>query len=253
MSSPRLTEHIHTTTAAHPPYFATFILKLLHQSITGNQTLRRGLNRLAHAEKSHSTTVTVPLGELDRITSGVLIVPAPSFAHRFTSRQAQFGTLLFGIGLSLLALAAWDNSSGLPFPMPGIWNSQRSMCLLIALGIAAFGFIVLRNGPRADANEPRSSTWRPTRSGQRFQSLVVYSREGCHLCDEAAELLHHYSAYLPVVQEIDIDAEPALRSKFDRDVPVVEFDGKVRFKGRVSEVLLRRLIEGTPPEGGTSR
>ena len=175
------------------------------------------------------------------------------FAHRFTSRQARFGTLLFAMGLAVLALAAWDNSSGLPFSMPGVWNSQRTMCLLVALGFATFGLFVLANGPRGEDDERQSSAWRPTRSGRRFRSLVVYSRDGCHLCDEVVELLHSYSAYLPVVQEIDIDADPALRSRFDIEVPVVEFDGKVRFKGRVSEVLLRRLIEGTQPEGGSPR
>ncbi len=175
------------------------------------------------------------------------------FAHRFTSRQAQFGTLLFAMGLAVLALAAWDNSTGLPFSMPGVWNIQRTMCLLVALGIATFGLFVLANGPRGEDDERRSSAWSPSRSGRRFRSLVVYSRDGCHLCDEAAELLHGYSAYLPVVQEIDIDADPALRSRFDVEIPVVEFDGKVRFKGRVSEVLLRRLIEGTLPEGGVPR
>ena len=178
---------------------------------------------------------------------------SPRFAHRFTSRQARFGTLLFAMGLAVLALAAWDNSSGLPFSMPGVWNSQRTMCLLVALGIATFGLFVLGNGPRGEVDERRSTAWGPTRSGRRFRSLVVYSRDGCHLCDEAVELLHGYSAYLPVVQEIDIDADPALRSRFDIEVPVVEFDGTVRFKGRVSEVLLRRLIEGTPPEGGAPR
>ena len=28
--------------------------------------------------------------------------------------------------------------------------------------------------------------------------------------------------------------------------PVVELDGKIRFRGRVNEILLRRLIEGAP-------
>ena len=175
------------------------------------------------------------------------------FAHRFTNRQVRFGTLLFALGLAVLALAAWDNSTGLPFSMPGVWNSQRTMCLLVALGLAAFGLFVLGNGPRDEADDRRSAAWRPTRLGRRFRSLVVYSREGCHLCDEAAELLHNYSDYLPVVQEIDIDADPALRSRYDIEIPVVEFDGTVRFKGRVSEVLLRRLIEGTPPEGSALR
>ncbi|MFM9960171.1 MAG: glutaredoxin family protein [Planctomycetaceae bacterium] len=178
---------------------------------------------------------------------------APHIAHRFTLRQVRFGTLLFASGLAVLALAAWENEPGLPFAMPWFWHNQRSLCLLVALVIGAFGLYVLAHGPQAEAEERRGSAWRPTRLGRRFRSLVVYSREGCHLCDEAIDFLHRYSAYLPPIQEIDIDADPALRSRFDTEVPVVEFDGKVRFKGRVSEVLLRRLIEGTAPLEGVER
>lgn len=178
---------------------------------------------------------------------------SPQKAHRFTARQAQFGLVLFVAGLGVLLLAAWDNSSGLPFPMPGFWHSQRTFCLLVALAISAFGLFVLANGPIAESDERARVSWKPSRPGRRFQSLVVYSREGCHLCDEAMELLQRYSAFLPPVQEVDIDADPALRSRFDTEVPVVEFDGRVRFKGQVSVVLLRRLIEGTPPSGGLPR
>jgi predicted thioredoxin/glutaredoxin len=41
---------------------------------------------------------------------------------------------------------------------------------------------------------------------------------------------------------VDIDAEPELREKFNTCVPVVEIDGKVRFRGKVDPILLRRLI-----------
>ena len=145
-----------------------------------------------------------------------------------------------------MALAAWDNSSGLPFAMPAFWHNQRALCLLVALGIAAFGLFVLVNGPTT-TDERRGVSWKPTRPGRRFRSLIVYSRDGCRLCDEAIELLQNYSACLPPIQEVDIDADPDLRKRFDTEVPVVECDGKIRFKGRVSELLLRRLIEGTPP------
>ena len=50
----------------------------------------------------------------------------------------------------------------------------------------------------------------------------------------------------------DLERFPALlaaapRGQFIGNFPVVEFDGKVRFRGRVSEALLQRLLEGTPP------
>ncbi|MBC7815342.1 MAG: glutaredoxin family protein [Planctomycetaceae bacterium] len=184
------------------------------------------------------------------LARGNVIVSSSRIAHRFTARQAQFGTLLFVTGLAVLALAAWDNSSGLPFPMPSFWHSQRTICLLLALVIAALGLFVLGNGPLAEHEERRRASWGPARPGRRFRSLEVYSRDGCHLCEEAIELLQSYSAFLPPVQEVDIDTDPALRSRFDTEVPVVVIDGKVRFKGRVSEVLLRRLIEGTSPSRG---
>lgn len=169
--------------------------------------------------------------------------------RHFTVRQTQFGMVLFVTGLAVLMLAAWDNSSGLPFSMPGFWHSQRTFCLLLALGITALGLFVLRNGPPAEPDESHRSAWKPTWPGRRFRSLEVYSRDGCHLCEEAIELLQCYSVFLPPIQEVDIDLDPALRSRFDTEVPVIAIDGKVRFKGRVSEVLLRRLIEGTSPQG----
>lgn len=70
--------------------------------------------------------------------------------------------------------------------------------------------------------------------------VVLYSRSGCHLCDVAEELLHAQGIQ-PVV--IDVDADPKLVERFTTCVPVVEIDGKIRFRGRVDAVLLRRIIE----------
>jgi hypothetical protein len=41
---------------------------------------------------------------------------------------------------------------------------------------------------------------------------------------------------------VDIDADKALRSRFDTCVPVVEIDGRVRFRGKIEPRLLRRII-----------
>ncbi len=46
-------------------------------------------------------------------------------------------------------------------------------------------------------------------------------------------------------QEIDIDQCEELRKKYDVCVPVVEIDGHERFRGRVNEVLLRRLLRNS--------
>jgi glutaredoxin len=70
-------------------------------------------------------------------------------------------------------------------------------------------------------------------------NVTLYTREGCHLCEDAHELLVCHGLEPAVV---DVDADPALREKWNTCVPVVEIDGKVRFRGRVDAVLLRRLL-----------
>jgi hypothetical protein len=58
-------------------------------------------------------------------------------------------------------------------------------------------------------------------------SLAVYSRQGCHLCEELIEEL------LPIIRgrlelEIrDIDTNPVWHERFWEDIPVVEFEGRV--------------------------
>lgn len=69
--------------------------------------------------------------------------------------------------------------------------------------------------------------------------VVLYTRDGCHLCEEAKNILLQHGL-LP--EEIDIDQDAQLRQQFDECVPVVEVDGKVRFRGRIDRRLLRRLL-----------
>ena len=69
--------------------------------------------------------------------------------------------------------------------------------------------------------------------------VVLYTRLSCHLCEDAEQLLKLYGLTPTLV---DIDADPALKSRFDTCVPVVEIDGRIRFRGRVEPVLLRGLL-----------
>jgi glutaredoxin len=72
-----------------------------------------------------------------------------------------------------------------------------------------------------------------------IRDVVLYTRQGCHLCHEAERLLGGYGLHPRL---IDIDAEPELLARFDTCVPVVEINGRIRFRGRIDELLLRRLI-----------
>jgi len=71
--------------------------------------------------------------------------------------------------------------------------------------------------------------------------IVLYGRQGCHLCDDAAALLDKLALSY---DEVDIDTDPRLLELYNCCVPVVEIDGRVRFRGRVNELLLRRLLSG---------
>jgi glutaredoxin len=73
----------------------------------------------------------------------------------------------------------------------------------------------------------------------RSLNVVLYTRAGCHLCEEAQEVLTKFEISPTVV---DIDADPNLRERFDTCVPVVEIDGKIRFRGRVEPTLLQRIV-----------
>ena len=59
------------------------------------------------------------------------------------------------------------------------------------------------------------------------------------MCELAAGVLSRHGLGFDVV---DIDADPKLRARYDACVPVVVIDGRERFRGRVDELLLRRLL-----------
>ena len=69
--------------------------------------------------------------------------------------------------------------------------------------------------------------------------VIVYSRPGCHLCEEAIQLLASHGLR---AREVNIDENLDLRSQYKTCVPVVEMDGKVRFRGHIDPVLLERLL-----------
>lgn len=71
--------------------------------------------------------------------------------------------------------------------------------------------------------------------------VILFTREGCHLCDDALALLREHGLE-PAV--IDIDREPGLRERYNVCVPVVVIDGRERFRGRVEARLLKRLLRG---------
>ena len=73
--------------------------------------------------------------------------------------------------------------------------------------------------------------------------IIMYTRHGCHLCDEAWEHLRQQQpSYHFRLEKQDVDADPALVELYGEWVPVVIVNNKVRFRGGVNPVLLKRLL-----------
>ena len=73
--------------------------------------------------------------------------------------------------------------------------------------------------------------------------VIIYSRPGCHLCDEAkAAILSAGCSDLFVLEEINIDSDEALLSKYRYDIPVITIDGVETFIHRVSPREFREKI-----------
>jgi glutaredoxin len=71
----------------------------------------------------------------------------------------------------------------------------------------------------------------------------LYTRHGCHLCEEAARLLQEARRRYGFGYEVvDVDGNPELTALYGGFVPVVTVDGKLRFKGGVNGAMLERLL-----------
>ena len=57
--------------------------------------------------------------------------------------------------------------------------------------------------------------------------IYYYSRQGCHLCEVMLEELLPLIRDKLAIEVRDIDLRADWREKYDRRVPVLEFDGKV--------------------------
>jgi glutaredoxin len=75
--------------------------------------------------------------------------------------------------------------------------------------------------------------------------VVLYSRPGCHLCDEARVVIERVCADLGErYAEVGIDDDPALRERFTDEVPVTFVDGRQHDFWRVDEQRLRAALGG---------
>jgi Glutaredoxin-like domain (DUF836) len=76
-------------------------------------------------------------------------------------------------------------------------------------------------------------------------TLTLYSRPGCHLCDEMKTIVEYVarSAAPPVtIEEVDISTDPLLEGRYGLEIPVLLVNGRKAAKYRVTEGELRKLL-----------
>jgi glutaredoxin len=76
--------------------------------------------------------------------------------------------------------------------------------------------------------------------------VIIYSRPGCHLCDEAkAAILSAGCSDQFTLEEVNIESDEELLRKYKYDIPVVAINGVESFIHRVDpkefETRIRRI------------
>ena len=86
-----------------------------------------------------------------------------------------------------------------------------------------------REDERLAASEPREVT--------------LYTRPGCHLCEEAKVLIEPIlGEFGATLREVNIDEDALLRQRYGTDIPVIFIGSRKAAKHRVDPVKFRRQL-----------
>lgn len=147
--------------------------------------------------------------------------------------QAYLGTATMATA-SVFAVLIFSDRMDMEFVrFPAIWYASRQLHLAVCGAMFLSAAILLKSPP--SRTKP---VGRPL-----FRSCRLLTRQQCQLCDDALAILMGFQDALPRIEIVDIDEDPLLIRQFGESVPVVEIDGRVRFRGAVQPMLLKRLID----------
>jgi glutaredoxin len=148
---------------------------------------------------------------------------------RTISPESTIGLICLLSGAALAAVIAADRWMDFRLSLPEFYYRSRNLHLPMCLALFGLGVWFHR---RAAAKS----------DGPLFQQVVMYSRPDCCLCDEALLMLDEFRDVLPEVSVVDISDDAELEARHGDSIPVIEIDGRVRFRGIVNRELLTRLI-----------
>ena len=78
--------------------------------------------------------------------------------------------------------------------------------------------------------------------------VTLYSKPGCHLCDDARAVVERVCADLgEAYDEVSILDDPALLDRYGEEIPVTVVDGRQISFWRIDEDRLRAALVTHPP------
>jgi len=74
--------------------------------------------------------------------------------------------------------------------------------------------------------------------------VAIYSRPGCHLCDEAKAVIERVQRRLAFnLRVIDIETDPDLEKEYGEQIPVIFINGAKVFKYHVDEAEFEKKVK----------
>jgi glutaredoxin len=78
-----------------------------------------------------------------------------------------------------------------------------------------------------------------------MRTVTLYTRPGCHLCDDARDALLDVRRHTPFrLEEIDIERDDALQRAYLERIPVILLDGEHLFDYFVDTATLHARLRG---------
>jgi len=72
----------------------------------------------------------------------------------------------------------------------------------------------------------------------------MYSRPGCHLCDDAKDVIERVRRRYPfALRIINVETDPALECAYGTEIPVIAINGNKAFKYRVDESAFEKKVK----------
>lgn len=80
-------------------------------------------------------------------------------------------------------------------------------------------------------------------------TITLYTRPGCHLCDEMKSVVIRVTSAIPAVLElVDISTSPDLEARYGIEIPVLLVNGRKAAKYRVTDSQLKVILQARATE-----